>query len=106
MWKVDESGEFTFSDDTVPNKNVLLSNSTRFDDLAKRIMARFAAQETSVGEIEEFVLAETAYRETHYKRQVLKELEESNLPSIEIVNAPPSRRRGTFGDPSMRVRFL
>jgi hypothetical protein len=36
----------------------------------------------------------------------LKELEESNPPRIEIVNAPTSRRRGTFGDPAMRVRFL
>ncbi len=106
MWKVDESGEFTFSDATDPNQMVLSSKSPRFDDLGKQIMARFAGQETSVGEIEEFVLAETAYRETHYKRQVLKEFEESNPPRIEIVNAPPGRRRGTFGDPSMRLRFL
>jgi hypothetical protein len=106
MWKVDDSGEFIFSDATDPNQMVLFSKSPRFDGLAKRIMARFAGQETSVGDIEEFVLAEGAYRETHYKRQVLKELEESNPPRIEIDKAPPSRRRGTFGDPSMRVRFL
>ena len=75
MWKVDESGEFTFSDATDPNQMVLFSKSPRFDDLERRIMTQFAGQEASVGEIEEFVLSETAYRETHYKRQVLKEME-------------------------------
>jgi three-Cys-motif partner protein len=106
MWKVDESGEFRFSDATDPNQMVLFSKSPRFDDLEKRIIARFAGQEPSVGEIEEFVLAETAYRETHYKRHILKELEGGNPPRIEVVGTPPNRRRGTFGDPSMRVRFL
>jgi hypothetical protein len=106
MWKVDESVEFTFSDATDPNQMVLFSKSPRFDELEKQITARFTGRETSVGEIEEFVLAETAYRETHYKRQVLKGLEEAKPPRMEIVTAPPNRRRGTFGDPSMRVRFL
>jgi three-Cys-motif partner protein len=106
MWKVDESGEFTFSDATDPDQMVLFSKFPRFDDLEKRLTARFSGQEASVGEIEEFVLAETAYRETHYKRQVLKELELCNAPRIEVIGAPPSRRRGTFGDPSMRIRFL
>ena len=68
---------------------------------------RYAAgDEASVGEIEEFVVAETAYRETHYKRQILTNLEVANPPRIAIINAPPKRRRGTFGDPSMRIRFL
>jgi hypothetical protein len=106
MWKVDESGEFKFSDATDPNQMVLFSKSPQFDDLEKRIIARFAGQEASVGEIEEFVLAETPYRETHYKRRVLKELEGANPPHIEVANAPPGRKRGTFGDPSMRIRFL
>jgi three-Cys-motif partner protein len=106
MWKADESGEFMFSDATDSNQMVLFSKSPRFDDLEKRVIARFVGQEASVGEIEEFVLAETAYRETHYKRQVLKELEAASLPRIQVVNAPPNRRRGTFGDPSIRIRFL
>jgi three-Cys-motif partner protein len=106
MWKVDESGEFTFSDATDSNQMVLFSKSPQFDDLERRITAQFAGQEASVGEIEEFVLAETAFRETHYKRHVLKELEEANPPGIEVKGAPPNRRRGTFGDPSMRIRFL
>lgn len=38
---------------------LLFSNSPRFDDLEKRITARFAGKEVPVGEIEEFVLAET-----------------------------------------------
>jgi len=27
-------------------------------------------------------------------------------PRITIANAPSNRRRGTFGGPSMRIRFL
>jgi hypothetical protein len=48
--------------------------------LEKGIVARFAGHEASVGEIEDFVLAETAYRGTHYTGQVLKELEAANPP--------------------------
>jgi hypothetical protein len=106
MWKVDESGEFMFSDATDPNQMVMFTKSPRFDDLTKQILARFAGQQPSIGEIEEFVLADTAYRETHYKRHVLKELESANPPRIEVLGAPTIRRRGTFGDPSMRVRFM
>ena len=106
MWKVDKSGEFTFSDATDPNQMVLFSASPRFEDLEKRIIARFTRHEASVGEIEEFVLAETPFRETHYKQQVLKKLEKANPPGIELVNAAPNRKRGTFGDTSMRIRFL
>jgi hypothetical protein len=106
MWKVDETGEFKYSDATDPNQMVLFSKDPRYDELAHQILKRFAGQQTTVGEIEEFVLSETAFRETHYKRHVLREFELAQPPRIQVVNAPANRRRGTFGDQSMRVRFL
>jgi hypothetical protein len=106
MWKVDESGEFRFSDATDPNQMVFFSKSPPFDQLAKVILARFRNSEKSVAEIEEFVLAETGFRETHYKTKVLRPLELSVPPRIEAVNPSLGRRLGTYADPSMRVRFL
>jgi len=55
--------------------------------------------------VEEFVLAETAFRETHYKRQVLAELEKSTPPRLIPANPAARRRPGTYRDPAMRVRF-
>ena len=106
MWRLDESGEFRFSDATDPNQIVLFSESPAFDRLKNQIVERFKASEATVGDVEEFVLAETGFRETHYKTKVLRLLELSDPPGIEAVNPPPGRRRGTYGDPSMRVRFL
>jgi hypothetical protein len=59
----------------------------------------------TVGEIEEFVLTETAFRETHYRRQILKPLELAEPPAITVLNPPPGRRRGTFASADMRIRF-
>jgi len=71
MWKVDESGEFRFSDATNPSQLVFFAKSPDASFLRRAIVGRFAGKETTVREIQEYVLAETPFRETHYKRQVL-----------------------------------
>ena len=105
MWRVDQGGEFRFSDATDPNQSVLFGNEPRFELLRRQVLAQFEGLDASIGEIEEFVLAETAFRETHYKRQVLRPLELAEPPAIEVIDPPPGRRRGTYGDMSMRLRF-
>jgi hypothetical protein len=71
--------------------------------LRSRLIAEFSGKEVSVADIEKFVLVETAFREAHYKG-ILKALEkEEGL--LKVVKAAPGRRAGTFGDPSMVVRF-
>jgi three-Cys-motif partner protein len=105
MWKVDESGEFSFSDATNPNQLVLFEKEPRFDVLKKQILDRFAGQDVTVADVETFVLAETAFRETHYKSQVLKPLELADPPLLEVVDARKGRRRGTYPDPALRLRF-
>ena len=106
MWKVDGSGEFRFSDATNPNQAVLFGNEPNIDVLRSQLLTQFAGREVSVGEIEEFVLAETAFRNAHYKR-VLKPLEIAKPAVIEVVDPPPGRRHGTYPDRfrSMRLRF-
>ena len=105
MWKVDESGEFSFSDATDPNQFVLFEKKPRYEILRKQLQRRFGGRVASVAEIEQFVLAETAFRKSDYKVQVLKPLELAVPPMIEPIDPPPKRRRGTYGDRSLRLRF-
>ena len=48
------------------------------------------------------MLADTPFRETHYKRQILAKLEGSG--EIEVVASPPNRRKNSF-PPELRYRF-
>lgn len=54
-------------------------------------MERFAGQTALIETIERFVIEETDYKKTHYKR-VLKELEEQNRISCETER----KRRCTY----------
>ena len=105
MWKVDERGEFSFSDATDPNQLVLIASEPQFDVLERQIVGRFVDQVVTIGEIERFVLAETAFRETHYKTQVLRPMEKASPPLITAVGAPGNRTIGTYADPNLRLLF-
>jgi hypothetical protein len=106
MWKVDESGEFRFSDATNPGQLVFFAKSPDASVLRRAIVDRFAGKEATVREIEEFVLAATPFRETHYKRQVLHMLETAVPPVVTAVNPPLSRKIGTYPDVNLRLRFM
>jgi three-Cys-motif partner protein len=105
MWKVDESRGFQFSDATAGASQLALPFTTApdFPALRRDIVGRFAGQTPTVAEIEEFVLADTPFRETHYKKQVLAELEREG--AIVPVDPKPRRRAGTYVDPAMKLRF-
>ena len=106
MWRVDKSGSFRFSDATNPLQMVLFGNEPQFDVLRSLVFDRFQGQEVSIEEIEEFVVTETAFRETHYKRQVLRPLELSQPPVLVAIDPPTNRQPGTYSDPRLRVRFI
>lgn len=106
MWRVDPSGEFRFSDATDPHQLVLFGREPQFEILRRQVIERFQGQETTIGDIEGFVVSETAFRETHYKRHVLKPLETAPPPHLVLVNPPAHRKAGTYPDPSQRVRFI
>ena len=105
MWKVDQSGEFRFSDATNPLQLALFERKPQFDVLMNQIINRFHREEATVGEIEEFVVSETAFRETHYKTQILKPLETSQPPRLVAIDPPAKRKPGTYSDPSLKLRF-
>lgn len=103
MWKVDKSGEFSFSDATNPHQALLFTQEPDFSALRRMVIKNFLGSETTVGAVEEYVLAETPFRDTHYKRQVLAVLEKEGR--LAPVNPPPKRKPGTYPDPSLRLRF-
>jgi three-Cys-motif partner protein len=105
MWKVDTTGGYSFSDATDPSQIVLFSAEPDGFDLERRLRAHFGDQEVRVEDIEDFVVAETPYRETHYKKQVLKRLEMTTPPLIEVLDAPGNRKRGQY-PPGTVVRFV
>ena len=102
MWKVDPTGEFTFSDATNPNQFVLFIKEPQLDILQSQIVGYFQGKEASIQEIEDFVIEKTAFRETHYKK-VLKGIEHGG--GLEVINPTPDRRRGTYRNHTMMLRF-
>ena len=82
---------------------MVLFAEPRFGVLRDQIVEKFGGKETTVGEVERFVVAETAFRETHYKRKVLRPLEKAT--EIVVIDPPAGRRPGTYPDPKLRLRF-
>ena len=102
MWRVDESGTYSFSDATNPAQTVLFSSEPDRQLLARLITGKFSGAEVTLGEVESFVVRDTAFRETHYKK-VLQALEQANR--VVVTNAPSNRRRGTYPNADLEVLF-
>ncbi|MBI2989190.1 MAG: three-Cys-motif partner protein TcmP [Deltaproteobacteria bacterium] len=106
MWDVDKGGRFQFSDATAnPNQPLLFEAEPNYALLKKELLGNFMGKEVSVEEIEGFVLASTPFRETHFKRQILKPMEEARPPQLKVILAKPGRKRGNFPE-GTRVKFL
>lgn len=90
MWNVDKTGSFTFSDRTDPNQVLLIPHEPNYQDLKRLILEKFDGSEVGIDEIEKYIVVETIYRETHFKRQILSLMEKSSPPEI-IVNRPGKR---------------
>ena len=99
MWRVDPSGGFRFSDRDDPAQLHLFSGYSQ-EALAGDLASELAGRTLSIGEIQEYVLSETP--EFRFKNS-LKLLETTGR--LQPVNPRPNRRKGTFPDMQMRVRF-
>ena len=103
MWKVDPSGLFQFSDATDPNQLTLFGSEPDYPFLESLLNQRFFNCSPSYGEVKEFVVAESAFTESHGK-YVLRLMELG--ASLEVVSSSPRRRRGTFADDSSVLHFV
>lgn len=100
MWKVDPEGGLAFSDATNPNQTTLFAKEPDRALLRRLIAERFKASRTAVNEVERFVIEETPFLASHYKK-VLKDLEAEG--GLTVPYPPPGRKQGTFAVPSMTV---
>jgi three-Cys-motif partner protein len=100
MWKVDNTGEFKFSDKDA-SEQLLLLNKTYDDDwLSDKLCESLAGKELTIFQIREYVLIDTPC----YKfKEALKILEKKD--KIKVTNTPPKRKRGTYSNDEIRVRF-
>ena len=77
MWDLDPVNGVRFAG-FVDDEAMLFKPQANLGPLRKALVERFATQAIPVEEIEKFVLADTDYKESHYKR-VLRSLEEESL---------------------------
>jgi len=105
MWKLDKSGLFQFSDATYsPNQPVLFELGPNYNQLKKILLKKYKGKSVSITELEYFILTKTPFRETHFKTQILKSME--NVKPVDIkVRCQGKRRKGTF-PPNCIVEFL
>jgi three-Cys-motif partner protein len=105
MWKVDVASGLQFSDATDPDQVLVFTNEPNFGEVKALLVRQFKGRTASIEEIEEYVLVDSPYRETHYKRQVLKPMEDSLPPGLVVRESPPGRKKGQF-PAGTKVEFL
>lgn len=103
MWKVDPSGAYQFSDFTdAAGAMDLFPEGPDFAQLKALIVTKFEGKAVEVKEIGDFVVADTPFRRTHFKTQILKPMEAEK--EISVTSPNPMRKKGTF-PPGTIVRF-
>src|SRR5579863_6392015 len=105
MWKVDPQGDFTFSDSTDPDQQLLFSSPST-EPLAEDLVAKFRGKgEILVKRVEAYVIDHTAYLRKHMG-QALGTLEsQGRLKASETKANGKKRLAGTFPNEA-RVKFL
>lgn len=99
MWSLDPVQGYSFHG-LAGDQQMLFSPKPDITPLRRAILERFAGVKVSVRTIERFVIEETDYLTTHYKRQVLKVLEEEGI--IKCVS--PQQRRYSY-PPGTMLQF-
>jgi hypothetical protein len=105
MWNIDPLGEFTFSDSTDPNQQILFTNPS-LAPLVSGLVSKFRdAGQLPVSLVETHVLDDTAYLRKHM-REALEQLESSGqLKVAEFRTDRKKRRAGTYPNETL-VTFI
>ncbi len=86
MWSVDTKGTFTFSDRTDPNQLVLFEHKPDFKKLKQIILYEYKGRKIKSEDLKDFVIEKTPFKASHYKKQILQPMEESDPPEIIVSN--------------------
>jgi three-Cys-motif partner protein len=100
LWKVDPGGGVQFLDRFAGQSVLFQGDLVDVGPLRSALLDRFAGQEVSVEEINEYVVAETPYGSGHWNQKVLKPLEQD-----ELIEVTTSRKRRLTYPAGTRVRF-
>lgn len=104
MWDADPFGSYQFSDYTNTDAPMLFQPQPQYGILRRMLEEHFRGHTPTVRQIEEYVVAQTPFHSGQFKTAVLKPLEAEGR--IQPVPRQSRRRKFTFGDPAMPVRFL
>lgn len=91
MWAVDPIGGARFTG-FAGGQQMLFGAEVDVEPLKRALLDRFAGEAISVETIERFVIEETDFKTTQYKKLVLKELESEGV----VVCETPRKRRLTY----------
>jgi three-Cys-motif partner protein len=101
MWSVDPTGAYRFSDATDPSQLTLFTPQPDYGVLKSLIVRHFQGQDAPIEEIEQFVVVETAFRETHFRRRILTPMEKNGELSV----VKTTRKRGIGYPPGTVIRL-
>ena len=100
MWKIDETGNFNFSDATYdPKQKLLFQKNPRYSVLKRIILDKFHGKKVQMQELIDFVNLETPFLERHIRQPILKPLEFAD--KIEVMNR---KKKNTFPKESI-IKF-
>lgn len=99
MWALDPITGVRFAG-RADEQPMLFAAEPDFAPLRTAILERFAGQLVSVDQIEQFVIEDTDYKTSHYKKPVLADLEDSGIIRCETER----KRRLTYPKGTM-LRF-
>jgi hypothetical protein len=73
-----------------------LFDEPNYAQIKKLIVERYRNQDVTIEDLGNFVVAETPFLRTHFKKQILRPMEQEQ--ELKVVSAKEKRRRGTFPD--------
>lgn len=105
MWTVDPLGDFSFSDATNPNQEILFLNAP-LDNLRSDLIQKFrAAGEIPIKRVETFIFNETGFLRKHM-REVFENLESEGQVKVAPLKTNGKRRlRNTYPNDAL-ITFL
>jgi hypothetical protein len=90
MWKLAPHGTYKFSD-FLAGQEVFLADEVDTAPLRAALLDRFNTGVTSIEQVQEFVVGNTPYLQSHIKLRTLKPMQEAGL-----VTSPNQRRKGQY----------
>lgn len=93
MWRIDPASGFKFSD-RLAGQDVLFQPEPNYSVLRDDLLATFSGKTVPIEELKRYVIEDTPFTDSHYKKQILKPLEDSGILKVRGTQT----RKGTYPD--------